>query len=146
MKGIAMDEDERIAYDAARDIPEDNNDGYITENEMNINDVLNGTTRIDFSHAGGEFQHIIEEELQKKTSYVYSLVMVCLFTFLIGIIVLIHELVEIASICGMKDSSDKWSASWMHTLPGKTILERKGWTVCLQQSHWTCVKESSQFK
>ena len=69
-----MDEDERAAFDAARDIPEDDNDGYITENEMNIEDVLDGTTPIDLSHAGGEFQHIIEEELDKKNSYVYSLI------------------------------------------------------------------------
>lgn len=148
MKGIAMDEDERAAFDAARDIPEEENhdDGYVTENEININDVLDGTAQIDLSHAGGEFQDIIAEELHKKTSYVYSLLINYLFTFLTGFVVLIHGLVKIASICGMKDFSDKWPASWMHTLPGKTILEKKGWMVCHRQSQWSCVKGSSQFK
>lgn len=70
MKGLGMDVDERAAYDAARDIAENEDDGYVTDNEMDINDVLDGTTRMDFSHAGGEFQHIIEEELLQKTSYV----------------------------------------------------------------------------
>ena len=72
MKGIAMDEDEHAIFDAARDIPDNDDDGYVTENEININDVIDGTTQIDLSHAGGEFQHIIEEEILKKTSYVYS--------------------------------------------------------------------------
>jgi hypothetical protein len=147
MKGIAMDEDERATYDAARDIPEDVNDGYVTENEMDINDVLDGKTRMDFSHAGGEFQHILEEELLQKASYVYSLLlMIFLFIFLTGVAVLIHEHVEIASICGMKDSSDKWLASWMHTLPGKTTLEKMGLMVCLRLSHWKCVRGFFKFK
>jgi hypothetical protein len=67
MKGIAMDEDERTNYDATWDIPEDENDGYVTENKIDINDVLDGVTRLDFSHAGREFQHIMEEELHKQT-------------------------------------------------------------------------------
>jgi hypothetical protein len=145
-KGIAMDEDERAAFEAARDMPEDDNDGYVTENEINFNDVLDGTTLIDLSHAGGEFQDIIDEELFKKTSYVYFLLIIYLFTFLTGVIVLIHVLVEIASICGTKDFSDKWSVSWMRTLPGNAILEKMGWMVCKCQSHWTCVKGSSKFK
>ena len=148
MKFIAMDVDERAAFEAARDIPEDDNhdDGYVTDNEININDVLDGTTRIDLSHAGGEFQDIIDEELHKKTSYEYSSLINYLFTFLTGAVVLIHELVEIASICGTKDFSDKWLASWMHSLPGKTILEKRGWMVCHRRSHWSCVKGSSEFK
>lgn len=65
----AMNEEERMAYDAARDIPED--DGYITEDEpMNIHDVLNGNAELDLSHAGGEFQLILEEELYQQRSYV----------------------------------------------------------------------------
>jgi hypothetical protein len=55
---IAMNEEERMAYNAARDIPED--DGYVTEVEpMDINDVLDGKVELNFSHAGGEFQHIV---------------------------------------------------------------------------------------
>ena len=72
MNGIAIDEDEHAIFNAARDIPNNDNDGYVTENEININDVINGTTQIDLSHAGGQFQHIIEEEILKKTSYMYS--------------------------------------------------------------------------
>jgi hypothetical protein len=66
-----MNEDERMAYDAARDIPED--DGYVTEDElMDLNDILDGTAELNFSHAGGEFQHIVEEELYQQSSYVSS--------------------------------------------------------------------------
>lgn len=65
-----MNEDERMAYDAARDIPED--DGYVTEDEpMNIDNILDGTVELNFSHAGGEFQHIVEEELFQQSSYVF---------------------------------------------------------------------------
>jgi hypothetical protein len=72
MKHVDMNEVERAEYDAARDIPEDQGDGYETDHEMDINDVLDGTTRLDFSHAGGEFQHIMEEELHQQSSYVSS--------------------------------------------------------------------------
>ena len=65
-----MNDEERIAYDAARDIPE--GDGYVTDDEpMNINDVLDGTTQLNASHAGGEFQQIMEEELRQQSRYVY---------------------------------------------------------------------------
>jgi hypothetical protein len=64
-----MTEGDRLAYDAARDVPED--DGYVTEEPMDINDVLDGTAGLDFSHAGGEFQHIMEEELRQQSRYVY---------------------------------------------------------------------------
>ena len=60
-----------MEYDAARDVPE--GDGYVTEDEpMNINDVLDGTAELNLSHAGGEFQHIVEEELYQQHSYVSS--------------------------------------------------------------------------
>ena len=68
-----MNEVERAEYDAARDIPEDEGDGYETDHEIDINDVLDGTTGLDFSHAGGEFQQIMEEELQQQGRYVSSL-------------------------------------------------------------------------
>jgi hypothetical protein len=64
-----MNEEERMAYNAAQDIPDD---GYINENEpMNINDVLDGTAELNLSHAGGEFQLIVEEELYQQHSYVF---------------------------------------------------------------------------
>lgn len=107
MKGLAMDEDERAAFDAARDIPENHDDDFVTDDEIDINDVLDGRTQIDLSHAGGEFQDIIDEELQKTSSYVYPSLLNYLFTFLTGVVVLIHELVEIVLICGTKDFSDK---------------------------------------
>lgn len=64
-----MTEGDHLAYDAARDMPEDN--GYVTKEPMDINNVLDGTAGLDFSHAGGEFQHIMEEELNQQTRYVY---------------------------------------------------------------------------
>jgi len=54
---------------------------YVTENKININDVLDGVTQLDFSHAGGEFQHIMEEELHKQTWYIFSPSLFCQFTF-----------------------------------------------------------------
>ena len=67
----AMNEEERMAYDAAWDVPED--DGYVTEDKpMNINDVIDGTAELNLSHAGGEFQYIVEEELYQEHSYVSS--------------------------------------------------------------------------
>ena len=82
-----MNEDERATYDAARDIPDDGNDGYVVDHEIDINDVLDGTIQLDFSHAGGEFQHIMEEELHQQNLYVFSPITICLFTFLPGIAV-----------------------------------------------------------
>ena len=65
-----MNDEERIAYDAAWDIPE--GDGYVTDDEpMNINNVLDGTTQLNASHAGGKFQQIMEEELRQESRYVY---------------------------------------------------------------------------
>jgi hypothetical protein len=78
----AMNEDERMAYNAARDIPE--GDGYVTEDEpMDINDILYGTAELNSSHAGGEFQHIVEEELYQQSSYVFSYYVWALFHFII---------------------------------------------------------------
>ena len=72
MNSVAMDNEQGALYDAARDILEDN-DGYVTDHEpMDINDVLDGTAQLDLSHAGGEFHHIIEEELHQQNRYLYS--------------------------------------------------------------------------
>jgi hypothetical protein len=68
-KLAAMTEGDCLAYNAAWDMPEDN--GYVTKEPMDINNVLDGTTGLDFSHAGGKFQHIMEEELHQQTRYVY---------------------------------------------------------------------------
>ena len=66
----AMNEEERMAYDASWDIPkDDDHDWYFTEDKpMNIIDVLDGTAELNLSHAGGEFQHIVEEELYWQKS------------------------------------------------------------------------------
>jgi hypothetical protein len=72
MNNAAMNDEQRASYDAVRDIPEDD-DGYVTDHEpMDINDVLDGTAQLDLSHAGGEFQHIMEEELHQQNRYSYS--------------------------------------------------------------------------
>ena len=34
---------------------------------MDINDILDGTAQLDVSHAGGEFQQIMEEELHQQS-------------------------------------------------------------------------------
>jgi hypothetical protein len=65
-----MNEEEHLAYDAACDIPDD---GYVDEGgPMDINDVLDGTMTLNLSHAGGEFQNIIEEEYISKARKYYS--------------------------------------------------------------------------
>lgn len=62
-----MSEEDHIAYDAAWDIPEDDSDGYVTDcGPMDINDVFDGTAQLNVSHAGGEFQQIMEEELRQQ--------------------------------------------------------------------------------
>lgn len=77
INGVAMDDEQRASYKAAWDIP-DNDDGYVTEHEpMDINDVLDGTARLNFSHAGDEFQHVMEEELHQQTRYAHSPVTFC---------------------------------------------------------------------
>jgi hypothetical protein len=63
---IAMNKEECLAYNAACDIPDD---GYVNQDgPMAINDVLDGTMTLNLSHAGGEFQNIIEEEICQQSS------------------------------------------------------------------------------
>lgn len=63
----AMSEEDCITYDLVWDIPEDN-DGYMTDcGPMDINNILDGTTQLNVSHAGGEFQQIMEEELHQQS-------------------------------------------------------------------------------
>jgi hypothetical protein len=67
IKSVAMNDEQRVTYDAARDIPEDDDGSYVAEHEpMDINNVLDDTAQLDLSHAGGEFQHIMEEELHQQ--------------------------------------------------------------------------------
>jgi hypothetical protein len=94
-----MSEEDRIAYDAARDIPENQDDGYVTDCEpMDINDVLDGTAQLDVSHAGGEFRQIMEEELHQQSRSVLfrspPFIYRCVFPT--GDTVWIHGLDEIA--------------------------------------------------
>ena len=58
---LAMDKEEREAFENARDIPQYNDDGNFL---MNIDEVLDGSTIMGLSHAGGEFQQILEGDLQ----------------------------------------------------------------------------------
>jgi hypothetical protein len=60
-----MNEHERHAFDKLRDIPEDHDD-----EEIYIADVLDGSTPLDISHAGGEFVELLEEDLRKEQVYV----------------------------------------------------------------------------
>jgi hypothetical protein len=81
MKGIAMNEDERASYNAAWDIPEDENDGYVTDNEIDINNILDGTTRLDFSHAGGNSSTSWRKNCISKAGMYSHFRSFCLFTF-----------------------------------------------------------------
>jgi hypothetical protein len=58
----AMDNEEQQAFESARDIPDINNDND-NDSMLNIGDILDGSMCIDLSHAGGEFQQILEEGL-----------------------------------------------------------------------------------
>jgi len=56
-----MNDGERQIFENARDIPDsncDNDSGLL----MNIDEILNGSTIMGFSHAGGEFQQFLEDE------------------------------------------------------------------------------------
>jgi hypothetical protein len=59
---LAMNNEERQAFEKARDIPDS-----ICDNDydqlMTIDDVLDGSMPMGLSHAGGEFQQILEEGL-----------------------------------------------------------------------------------
>jgi hypothetical protein len=69
----AMSEVDCDAYNAVREIPEDGDDSYVTDDDaMNINDVLDGTVEVDLSHAGGKFQQLMEDALHQESWYVYS--------------------------------------------------------------------------
>ena len=63
-----MSEDDLAAFNRAwQDIPEVEDDGFVTDDEpMDINAVLDGHAEFNFSHAGGEFQDIMEEELHHQ--------------------------------------------------------------------------------
>ena len=57
-----MNNEERQAFEKVRDIPDsiyDNDNDQL----MNIEDVLDGSMRMGLSHAGGEFQQILEDGL-----------------------------------------------------------------------------------
>jgi hypothetical protein len=65
IKPVAMSEDDLAAYNKERDIPEKEVDGYVTEDDpMDINTIFDGYTDLNVSHAGGEFQDIMEVELR----------------------------------------------------------------------------------
>ncbi|KII92209.1 hypothetical protein PLICRDRAFT_102616 [Plicaturopsis crispa FD-325 SS-3] len=64
-----MTADERRALEALRDIPIANDDGSHTFEDVNIEDILDGSEPLNISHAGGEFEALTQElnsELWKK--------------------------------------------------------------------------------
>lgn len=61
---LAMDEDQRLAFEAMRDIPNYEHDA--TANEDSISHLMDGTLPFDLSHAGGEFQQILEDGLDSE--------------------------------------------------------------------------------
>jgi hypothetical protein len=61
-----MDEVQRRSIEALHDIPEGSDQA---DDGLGINDILDGSTPLDLSHAGGEFSQLLEEDLrtEKKT-------------------------------------------------------------------------------
>ena len=74
-----MDNDERQVFESARDIPDDihDNDSSLL---MNIDDILDGSVTMGFSHAGREFQQILEDDLQTEHRYELCLHIILLAT------------------------------------------------------------------
>jgi Txe/YoeB family toxin of Txe-Axe toxin-antitoxin module len=64
---LAMNNEERQNFEKARDIPDRGLDN--DSNLMNIDDILDGSTIMGLSHAGGEFQQILEEDLLTENQY-----------------------------------------------------------------------------
>jgi hypothetical protein len=61
-----MDMDERIALEALRDRPEDMDSDPSDNLWINVDQVVDGSTRLNISHAGGEFREMLEEVIQKE--------------------------------------------------------------------------------
>jgi hypothetical protein len=63
-----MDEYQDCAIEASQDIPDDASkpDG------LDISDILDGSTPLNLSHAGGEFNQILEEGLHSEQQCVFS--------------------------------------------------------------------------
>ncbi|KAF8224371.1 hypothetical protein L208DRAFT_1311939 [Tricholoma matsutake] len=58
-----MDEVQCCAIKAHHDIPEGSDQG---DDGLGINNILDGSTPLSLSHAGGEFNQILEEDLHTK--------------------------------------------------------------------------------
>ena len=70
-----MDEFKRRAMESLRDIPEDESE--LCGLGSDIGNILDGSVPLDLSHAGGEFNQILEEDLRTEQPYVSSF----LFTY-----------------------------------------------------------------
>jgi len=66
-----MDESSRRALEALRDIPDEASDSEGAG--LGINDILNGSTPVDFSHTGGEFNQILENDLRTEQRCAFCL-------------------------------------------------------------------------
>lgn len=62
----ALDERDRLVLNTIRDMPEyrslDDNEDY--ENQLTLEDALDGTAAVHLSHAGGELQELLENDLR----------------------------------------------------------------------------------
>jgi hypothetical protein len=66
-----MDESSRRALEALQDIPDKASDSEGAG--LGIDDILDGSTPIDFSHTGGEFNQILENDLRTERRCVFGL-------------------------------------------------------------------------
>ena len=74
-----MDEFKCRAIEALQDIPEDDSELYVLSSD--ISNILEGSIPLDLSHAGGEFNQLLEEDLCSEQLCVRSFLFACSFIF-----------------------------------------------------------------
>ena len=74
-----MDEFKCCAIEALQDIPEDDSELYGLSSD--IGNILEGPIPLDLSHAGGEFNQLLEEDLHSEQLCIRSFLFACSFIF-----------------------------------------------------------------
>jgi hypothetical protein len=59
-----MNDEERAAIQAVRDIPDINLPDMSMESPLSAHDILDGSVAVDLSHNGGELRQILEDDAE----------------------------------------------------------------------------------
>lgn len=63
-----MNDEERAAIQAVRDIPDINLPDMSMESPLSARDILDGSVAVDLSHNGGELRQILEDDAEDDDS------------------------------------------------------------------------------